>query len=126
MKIRFYKNYSHHRSVLNWKKKIKNKEGTIIKIYDKGLAGCVLVKKNWIYSLIVNPSKRNKGYGKKLLQEAEKLISKKYKESYLTPQDNDPSLRDYYSNLGYVGFDCNEPGYEEEDKTWWEMHKQLC
>lgn len=125
MKIRFYRNSSSLRGVFNWNKRIKNRNGTVIKIYDKGLAGCVLVRKNWIYSLVVNPSKRNQGYGKKLLKEAENLISKNYKDSYLIPQDNDLDLRDYYINQGYVGFIGNEPGYEEEDKTWWEMHKDL-
>ena len=127
MDIRKYTANVSFRAVSNWNKKcrFKNKKATIFKIYGRGhlIASCYIAN-NWIYNLVVNPKYRNKGYGKALLKEAEKEILKKYKTVNLTPQDNDPKLREFYSKLGYSGFTGNEPGYEEEDKTWWVMTKR--
>ena len=98
----------------------------IIKLYNKGvLLGSLCIKENWIYNLVVNPKFRFNGYGKKLIKKAEKIISRKYKTINLTPQDNDESLRLFYSKLGYSGYDETSPGYEEEDKSWWVMSKCL-
>lgn len=104
-----------------------HKDGVVLKLYDKGsiLLGQVIVwEGNWISYLVVNPKYRGKGYGKKLIALAEKEIFKKYKTAKLIPQDNDESLRLFYSKLGYSGFLKSEPGYEEEDKSWWEMTKR--
>ena len=126
MKIKVYKsNQTSYRS-LDWSRKKNINFDSILKIYNKGsLLGSLCIRENWIYNLVVNPKFRFNGYGKKLIKEAEKIISKKYKTINLTPQDNDESLRLFYSKLGYSGFNENTPGYEKEDKTWWKMFKCL-
>lgn len=127
MKIKSYKsNQTSYRS-LDWSRKKKNDNfDLVVKIYNKGsLLGSLCIRENWIYNLVVNPKFRFNGYGRKLIKEAEKIIGKKYKTINLTPQDNDESLRLFYSKLGYSGFNKNTPGYEEEDKTWWKMFKCL-
>ena len=127
MKIKVYKsNQTSYRS-LDWSRKKKNMNfDSILKIYNNGvLLGSLCIRENWIYNLVVNPKYRFNGYGKKLIEKAEIIISKKYKTVNLTPQDNDESLRLFYSKLGYSGYDENSPEYEEEDKTWWVMSKCL-
>jgi len=127
MKIKKYKsNQTSYRS-LDWSRKKSNDNfDFIVKLYNKGsLFGSLCIRENWIFNLVVNPKFRFNGYGKKLIKEAEKIIKKKYKTVNLTPQDNDESLRLFYSKLGYSGFNENTPGYEEEDKTWWIMSKCL-
>ena len=108
---------------LNWKKTVKVEADKIIKLYDPYLIGSLYIKENWIYNLVVNPKYRNKVYGSKLLKIAEKEIFKKYNKVMLTPQDNNDSLREFYSKNGYEGYSKDNPYYEEEDKGWWEMWK---
>ena len=108
---------------LNWKKTVKVEADKIIKLYDPYLIGSLYIKENWIYNLVINPKYRNKVYGSKLLKIAEKEIFKKYNKVMLTPQDNNDSLREFYSKNGYEGYSKDNPYYEEEDKGWWEMWK---
>lgn len=129
MKIRKYKLWqTSYRSCINWKHRIKSKKnGTVLKIYNNGiLIGNVIFydNDNVIYNLSINPKYQFKGYGSMLLKAAEKEIFKKFNEVKLTPQDNDESLRLFYSKNGYTGFDERDEGYEEEDKTWWIMTKR--
>lgn len=108
---------------LNWKETVKVEADKIIKLYDPYLIGSLYIKENWIYNLVINPKYRNKGYGSKLLKIAEKEIFKKYNKVRLTPQDNNDSLREFYSKNDYEGYSKDNPYYEEEDKGWWEMWK---
>ena len=108
---------------MNWEKTVKVEADKIIKLYDPYLIGSLYIKENWIYNLVVNPKYRNKGYGSKLLKIAEKEIFKKYNKVRLTPQDNNDSLREFYSKNGYEGYSKDNPYYEAEDKGWWEMWK---
>jgi len=127
MKIKSYKSIQTSYRSLDWSRKKSNDNfDFIIKLYNKGsLLGSLCIRENWIYNLVVNPKFRLNGYGKKLINEAEKIICRKYKTVNLTPQDNDESLRLFYLKLGYSGYDETTPGYEEEDKTWWVMSKCL-
>ena len=130
MKIKLYsKSNQRVRSIINWKKTyhpIVDPE-VVFKLRNKGeLIGSCYIVKDFIYSLVVNPKYRKNGYGRKLLSAAEKTIKKNgFKKAKLIPQDNEPKLRKYYSSCGYFGFNGNEIGYEEEDKTWWVMEKEL-
>ena len=128
MKVKVYKN-QRIRSVVDWKKTYYPIDipDNVIKIRNKGeLIGSCFIRGCFIYGLVVNPKYRKNGYGKILLSKAEKLIKKHgYDKSMLVPQDNEPKLRKYYSACGYTGYSGNEPGYEEEDKTWWVMKKIL-
>lgn len=108
----------------NWKRKKLTIPVTLIKLRENSnLIGCCYVSYNWIFNLIVNPKFRKQGYGKKIIDAACKIIWKKYKYVNLVPQDNDSSLRKYYSSLGFIGYSENEEGYEAEDKNWWTMWK---
>lgn len=123
MQYRILKSNQSRVRCLNWKKTVKIEADKIIKLYDPYLIGSLYIKENWIYNLVVNPKYRNKGYGSKLLKIAEKEIFKKYNKVRLTPQDNNDSLREFYSKNGYEGYSKDNPYYEEEDKGWWEMWK---
>lgn len=127
MRVKISKN-ERVRSIFNWKsyRPIK-KPDLIFKLRDKGnLIGSCYIIENFIYGLVINPVYRGNGYGKLLLNKVEKEIRKNgYKSARLIPQDNEPKLRKYYSNLGYIGYSGNEDGFEEEDKTWWIMEKIL-
>ena len=123
MRYRILKSNQSRVRCLNWKKTVKIEADKIIKLYDPYLIGSLYIKENWIYNLVVNPKYRNKGYGSKLLKIAEKEIFKKYNKVRLTPQDNNDSLRKFYSKNGYEGYSKDNPYYEEEDKGWWEMWK---
>ena len=83
----------------------------------------VLVKENWITYLVINPKFRGKGLGTILLRKAEELISKKYNEVKLTPQDNEQILRNWYEKKGYISIPLDTIGYEEENKEYWVMTK---
>ena len=123
MKIKYYKNTS-YRGVLNWNKTNKYSNGIVIKIREKGeLLGSVLVKENWITYLVINPKFRGKGLGTILLRKAEELISKKYNEVKLIPQDNEQILRNWYEKKGYISIPLDTIGYEEENKEYWVMTK---
>lgn len=123
MRYRILKSNQSRVRCLNWKKTVKVEADKIIKLYDPYLIGSLYIKENWIYNLVVNPKYRNKGYGSKLLKIAEKEIFKKYNKVRLTPQDNNDSLREFYSKNGYECYSKDNPYYEEEDKGWWEMWK---
>lgn len=115
------------RSVYNWNETFKlDKRFLILKIKNKGeLIANLAIERNWIWYFSVNPKYRKMGYGKLILSKAEELIAKKYHKVKLVPKDNDFSLREYYTNLGYSGYTGNEPGYVAEDKTFWIMTKEL-
>lgn len=113
------------KSIFNWNLSYKLETGILIKLYDHGLKAQCIIKEDCVYSLVVNPKYRKLGYGRKCLRKAEQIISQKYDTVFLTPQDNDDNLRNYYSNLGYIGYTGKEAGYEVEDKSWWWMHKEL-
>lgn len=124
MKIKFY-NSGSFRKASNWNRRNKTSNGTIIKIRDKGkLLGSVFVRKNWIWSLVVNPKYRGIGIGRVLLNQAEKVIKKNYKIAYLIPMDNEEWLRKWYIKNGYSA-STDSYKYEEEDKTSWIMIKPL-
>lgn len=129
MKIKQYKNKNQRVRSINWKKSyhpIVDPE-VVFKLRNKGeLIGSCYIVKDFIYSLVVNPKYRKNGYGRRLLLAAEKAIKRNgFKKAKLIPQDNEPKLRKYYSKFGYTGHDVNEPGYEEEDKFWWVMEKDI-
>ena len=123
MRYRILKSNQSRVRCLNWKETVKVEADKIIKLYDPYLIGSLYIKENWIYNLVINPKYRNKGYGSKFLKIAEKEIFKKYNKVRLTPQDNNDSLREFYSKNGYEGYSKDNPYYEEEDKGWWEMWK---
>ena len=111
----------------NWdeSKKTSN-EDTILKLKNGSeLIGNLLIVGNWIFNFSINPKYRRMGYGKMLLSKAEKIIAKDFKEVKLTPKDNDPELRKYYTKLGYSGHTGNEADYVAEDKYFWTMTKKL-
>ena len=124
MRIKFYKNKTRARSIFNWNKSFK--KNFFLKLKNKSnLIGTCYLKDGFIYSLVINPKYRNKGYGKLLLKAAEIRLRKlNYKMVKLIPQDNDDSLREFYSKQGYIGLD-KHPDYEEENKEWWIMYKKL-
>jgi len=126
MQIKRYCGNQRVRSVYNWNRSFKlDKRFQVIKIRHKGeLIGNVAVEKDFIYFLIVNPKFRNRGFGKLLISEAEKIIFKKYNQVNIVPRDNDEELRKYYSFLGYIGHSKNEVGYDEADKFFWTMTKR--
>jgi GNAT superfamily N-acetyltransferase len=110
----------------DWRESKKTFGYTILKLKSGNeLIGNLLIEGNWIYTFSINPKYRRLGYGKMLLSKAEKIIAKDFKEVKLTPKDNDPDLRKYYTNLGYSGYTGNEPDYVAEDKTFWIMTKEL-
>jgi len=128
MKIKIYTCSQSVRSIRNgWNSKyIPSRVDYIIKLRDRGnLLGVCYLRENTLYGLIVNPNFRGKGYGKILIEAAEKIVKKKFKELKLTPKDNNPKLRKYYESLGFVSFTNKEKCFEEEDKSWWVMTKQL-
>lgn len=122
MRLRIYKPKRIRLS--SWKETVKAKRDYVIKLYHHGLVGQICVTDNLISNFVVNPSKRRKGYGSKLLREAEKLIFQNFEEAVLVPEDNAPHLRMYYSKRGFTGFSESEEGYEPEDKSWWIMTKK--
>jgi N-acetylglutamate synthase-like GNAT family acetyltransferase len=128
LKVKFY-NSGRIRYISNWKCKYKPKANNvmIVKLRKKGeLLGSCYISNSYIWGLVVNPKYRNRGYGGIILNAVEKEAKKLgYKKLFLIPQDNEPKLRRYYSKFGYTGHDVNEPGYEEEDKSWWVMEKDI-
>lgn len=108
----------------NWKRRKLTIPIKLIKLRDNSqLIGCCYVSHNWIFNLVVNPKFRGNNYGKIIVDAACKEIWKTYNKVMLTPQDNEPKLRKYYSSLGFSEYSKSEKGYEEEDKTWWAMWK---
>lgn len=129
MKIKTYTNSRQRiRDIFDWHCDLNipaSKTVTVIKARDgSNLVGSCYVEAGMIKCLVVNPKYRGKGYGKKLIRTAEKVMKQQgLKVCQIIPQDNEPKLRKYYSSLGYKGFSPDTLGYEEEDKTWWVMEK---
>lgn len=98
------------RSVLNWSDKYWSTDGTLLRLYNHGLIGQCFIVDDWIYSFTVNPKYRNRGFGKRIIRKAEKIIAKerKYEYAHLEPLNNDPKLREYYHRLGYIDTNTNE------------------
>ena len=124
LRICIYKTPQRVRSIYDFKQKVLKKNGVTIKLRNGELVGNCFVRGNYIFHLVVNPKYRKNGYGALLIKTAEKVIKQNgYDRAMLIPADNSPSLRKYYSSLGFIGFTGKEKDYEEEDMEFWRMWK---
>ena len=91
------------RSTKNWnnKRKLSMEATRILAFLDSEVVGQIVVCKNWIYYLTVNPKYRGVGIGSKLLKKAEKLIAKDFMFATLHPQDDNEDLIEFYLAKGY-------------------------
>lgn len=99
----------------NWNKMFRLEssefECVIRAYFEDDIIGQVAIQDEWIFFLAVDPDFRELGIGSKLLNLAEKEISKKHQFVALNVQKEfEDMLLPYYTKRGYLPFTKNKEG----------------
>lgn len=93
-----------------FKRRITYFDCTVVRYWNDDLTDLIaqaVVRKNFIYYVVVNPNYRKQGFGSKLIKDAIVMIPG---DVYLSPQDNDENLINFYKKLGFEIHSKNKLG----------------
>lgn len=117
--VDFFKNHHNDSNIFS-----DIKDGIVFLMKDKdGFVGTVTIRKNEICRLFVLPKFQHKGYGKKLMDFAENVISNNYEEIVL---DASMSAKKIYKIRGYTEIEYNQIITENGDVLCYDVMKKYC
>lgn len=92
------------------KRRITYFDTTVVRYWNDDLTELIaqaVIRKNFIYYVVVNPNYRKQGFGSKLIKDVVAMIPG---DVYLSPQGNEKSLINFYKKLGFEIHSKNELG----------------
>ena len=117
--VEFFKAHHNNNSIM---KDIRGNMVFILK-EDDILVGTVTIKENEILRLFVLPEYQHKGFGRKLLDYAEKIISREYHEILI---DASLPAKKIYKLRGYVEIEYNQILTESVDVLCYDVMTKEC
>lgn len=91
---------------------------------DNELVCSCFLRDDRINNLVVHPKHRNQGIGSEMVRYVIDFASELgFEKVTIIPQENDDKLREYYSNLGFVGKDMDT--VDDTDKDNWIMEYKI-
>lgn len=117
--VDFFMNHHNYNNILS-----DIQKGIVYLLESNGdFVGTVTIRENEICRLFVLPEYQHKGYGKELIEYAEKEISENYREIIL---DSSMPAKRIYKDRGYIETEYNQIITNNQDVLCYDVMKKEC